>query len=88
VFGDLLWFLGLAAAEPACCRGRERDCSKRQRRDPTPACFNATRHLGGADVLGHRLACPCDGDEVVTAVSPLYPNPWRKKSWGPFRPFG
>ena len=23
----------------------------------------------------------------VSAVSPLYPNPWRKKCWGPFTLF-
>eukprot|EP00965_Chrysotila_dentata_P044543 1480656-Pleurochrysis_carterae.AAC.1 len=34
-----------------------------------------------------RLACTCVGGERVSAMSPLYPNPWRKKCWGPFTAF-
>ena len=32
-------------------------------------------------------ACPCTNGEQVNVVCPLYPNPWRKKAWGPFTAF-
>ena len=82
VFGDLLAFLGRAEAEPACCRGLEVKCDKRARRDPASPC---SRERGcvrrGGHVLG-QVRVRVRG-ERVTAYSPLYPNPWRKKCWGP-----
>ena len=87
VFGDLLKFLRLAEPHPACCRGLEINCNKRARRDPTSPCFNSSRPQIAADTYFDRRACTCQHGEVVTAVSPLYPNPWRKKCWGPFTLF-
>ena len=40
-----------------------------------------------ADTFWDKSACPCTNGETVTAISPLYPNPWRKKCWGPFTAF-
>ena len=39
------------------------------------------------NVYLHRGACPCPRGAAVNVVSPLYPNPWRKKAWGPFTAF-
>ena len=39
------------------------------------------------NVYTHKNFCPCDHGEVVNVVTPLYPNPWRKKAWGPFTAF-
>jgi hypothetical protein len=87
VFGDLLRFVHIAEPEPACCRGLEVSCSKKARRNRRSPCYNSTRPMYAADVLGSRRACPCSGGERVTAISPLYPNPWRKKCWGPLTLF-
>ena len=87
VFGDVLKFLARAEPHPACCAGLEVACNKRARRDRTSPCFNSTRPNQAADVFFDRHACTCRGHEAVTAVSPLYPNPWRKKCWGPFTLF-
>ena len=87
VFGDLLKFLTLAQPRPACCKGLEINCKKRDRRDRRSPCFNSSRPMVAADTYFDRHACPCTSGEVVTAVSPLYPNPWRKKCWGPFTLF-
>ena len=87
VFGNLLKFLALAEPHPACCRGLELNCNKRARRDRSSPCFNSSRPMVAADTFFDRRACPCMNGEQVTAVSPLYPNPWRKKCWGPFTLF-
>jgi hypothetical protein len=87
IFGDLLKFLALAEPHPACCAGLELSCNKRLRRDRTSPCFNSSRPQVAADTYFDRRACACTHGEVVTAVSPLYPNPWRKKCWGPFTLF-
>ena len=87
VFGDLLKFLALAEPHPACCRGLEMPCNKRARRDRASVCYNSSRPQIAADTYFDRRACTCTNGEVVTAVSPLYPNPWRKKCWGPFTLF-
>ncbi|EOD24145.1 hypothetical protein EMIHUDRAFT_116121 [Emiliania huxleyi CCMP1516] len=39
------------------------------------------------NVYLHKKYCPCDHGERVNVVCPLYPNPWRKKAWGPFTAF-
>ena len=87
VFGDLLKFLARAEPHPACCRGLEVACNKRARRDRSSPCFNSSRPMLAADTFYDRQACACTHGEHVTAVSPLYPNPWRKKCWGPFTLF-
>ena len=87
VFGDLLKYLSLAEPQPACCKGLEVACNKRARRDRSSPCFNSSRPQVAADTFFDRRACPCTAGETVTAVSPLYPNPWRKKCWGPFTLF-
>ena len=88
VFGDLLAFLGRAEAEPACCRGLEVKCDKRARRDPASPCSRERgRPRDAADTFWDKGACACAHGERVTAYSPLYPNPWRKKCWGPFTAF-
>ena len=43
VFGNLLKYLELAEAHPACCKGLEQTCHKRLRRDPPSSCYNSTR---------------------------------------------
>ena len=87
VFGDLLKFLALAEPHPACCKGLEVNCNKAARRDRSSVCYNSSRPRVAADTYGNRKACACTNGEVVTAISPLYPNPWRKKCWGPFTLF-
>ena len=89
VYGDLRAHMALALRAPACCAGRELQCSKRLRRDRRSPCFNSSRAPPGrsADTWRDARACPCTAGERVTAVSPLYPNPWRKKCWGPFTAF-
>ena len=87
IFGDLLKFVELALAQPACCRGLEYGCTKRAWRDPRSPCFNSSRGREPADTYGDRGSCRCREGERVTAISPLYPNPWRKKCWGPFTLF-
>jgi hypothetical protein len=87
IFGDLLKFVELALAQPACCRGLEYGCTKRAWRDPRSPCFNSSRGREPADTYGDRDSCRCREGERVTAISPLYPNPWRKKCWGPFTLF-
>ena len=87
IFGDLLKFLAIAEPHPACCRKLEQQCSKRDRRDPQSPCSDPNRPRNGADTYFDPRACPCTAGERVTAISPLYPNPWRKKCWGPFTAF-
>ncbi len=87
IFGDLTHYLKLALAEPACCAGLEVPCPKRARRDVRSVCYNSTRPLVAADTFYDHSACRCRNGEAVTAVSPLYPNPWRKKCWGPLTLF-
>ena len=74
VFGDLLKFLNFAFTRPACCKVP-------LRRDGTPK----SKRL--VNVYHHKEACPCRNGETVNVVSPLYPNPWCKKAWGPFTAF-
>ena len=38
-------------------------------------------------VYSHKRYCPCEHGETVNVVTPLYPNPWRKKAWGAFTAF-
>lgn len=45
------------------------------------------RNVNMVNVYSHKHYCPCDHDEQVNVVTPLYPNPWRKKAWGPFTAF-
>ena len=87
IFGDLLKFLAIAEPHPACCHKLEQQCSKRDRRDPQSPCSDPNRPRNGADTYFDPRACPCTAGERVTAISPLYPNPWRKKCWGPFTAF-
>ena len=87
VFGDLLKFIALAEPHPACCRNLEQQCSKRDRRDPSSPCSDPTRPRRGADTYFDSGACACTAGENTSAISPLYPNPWRKKCWGPFTAF-
>ena len=87
VFGDLLKFVSLAEPRPACCRGLELTCDKKARHDRRSACFNSSRPRFAADTYHSHSVCPCTRGEAVTAISPLYPNPWRKKCWGPFTLF-
>ena len=88
VFGDLLKFIRLAEPKPACCAGLEITCGKRARRDVTSRCYNSTRARETADTFFNARACACaDASARSTAISPLYPNPWRKKSWGPLTVF-
>ena len=87
VFGDLLKFVALAEPHPACCRNLELQCSKRDRRDPSSPCSDPTRPRRGADTYFDSGACACTAGENTSAISPLYPNPWRKKCWGPFTAF-
>ena len=46
-------------------------------------CANLTR---GRDlnIYRRRSACPCAQPTAVDLVTPLHPNPWNKKIWGPF----
>ena len=88
IFGDVLKFIRLAEPKPACCAGLELTCGKRERRDPASRCFNSSRPRVPADTFFDHRACPCaDASLRATAVSPLYPNPWRKKCWGPLTAF-
>ena len=87
VFGDLLKFVALAEPHPACCRNLELQCSKRDRRDPSSPCSDPARPRRGADTYFDSGACACTAGENTSAISPLYPNPWRKKCWGPFTAF-
>lgn len=88
LFGDLLKFVRLAEKRPACCAGLETTCSKRARRDRASPCFNSTRARDAADTFYKKNACACADRKLrATAVSPLYPNPWRKKCWGAFTAF-
>ena len=87
VFGDLLGFFERAEPNPACCKGRELSCSKRLRRDLSSPCFNSSRPRDAADTFWKKGACACEHGEAISALSPLYPNPWRKKCWGPFTAF-
>ena len=88
VFGDLLGHFDRAAPHPACCAGLEIACPKKARRDPRSPCFNSSRPRQAADTYWHpKRVCVCEHGEVVNALSPLYPNPWRKKCWGPFTAF-
>eukprot|EP00966_Prymnesium_polylepis_P140253 3239716-Prymnesium_polylepis.1 len=44
--------------------------------------------MQAADTYWHpKRVCICEHGERVNAISPLYPNPWRKKCWGPFTAF-
>jgi len=45
------------------------------------------RSVNMVNVYSHKGFCPCDHGEEVNVVTPLYPNPWRKKAWGPFTAF-
>ena len=74
VFGDLLKFFRRAAERPACCR-----VPLRPNGEP-----KSTRAV---NVYLHRAACPCPEGTRVNVMCPLYPNPWRKKAWGPFTAF-
>jgi hypothetical protein len=38
------------------------------------------RNVNMVNVYSHKTFCPCDHGERVNVVSPLYPNPWRKKA--------
>ena len=80
-------FIALAEPHPACCRNLEQQCSKRDRRDPSSPCSDPTRPRRGADTYFDSGACACTAGENTSAISPLYPNPWRKKCWGPFTAF-
>ena len=40
-----------------------------------------------SQVYSHKRYCPCEHGETVNVVTPLYPNPWRKKAWGAFTAF-
>jgi len=70
VFGDLLRFMAHAVTRPACCKVQ-------LRADGQPQSANKV------NVYQHKEACPCDPGAQVNVISPLYPNPWRKKVWGP-----
>jgi hypothetical protein len=74
VFGDLLRFMALAMQRPACCKVP-------LRADGQPKSMNKV------NVYLHKEACPCAPGAEVNVISPLYPNPWRKKVWGPFTAF-
>ena len=74
VFGDLLGHMQLASARPACCKVPLRP-------DGTP------KHARAVNVYLHKGACPCERGERVNVICPLYPNPWRKKAWGPLTMF-
>eukprot|EP00962_Isochrysis_galbana_P029719 scaffold9553_cov114-Isochrysis_galbana.AAC.10 len=74
VFGDLLRFMAHAVTRPACCKVQ-------LRADGQPQSANKV------NVYQHKEACPCDPGAQVNVISPLYPNPWRKKVWGPFTAF-
>ncbi|KAL1524044.1 hypothetical protein AB1Y20_018958 [Prymnesium parvum] len=88
VFGDLLSHFDRAMRHPACCAGLEIPCPKKARRDPHSPCFNSTRPMQAADTYWNpKQVCVCTRGETVNALSPLYPNPWRKKCWGPFTAF-
>ena len=87
IFGDLLSFFERAEPHPACCKGRELSCSKRLRNDVRSPCFNSSRPRDAADTFWNKRACSCENGETISAMSPLYPNPWRKKCWGPFTAF-
>ena len=74
VFGDLLKYFRKAAADPACCK--------------VPLRPDGKPHFTRAgNVYLHKTACPCTHGERVNVVCPLYPNPWRKMTWGPFTAF-
>mmetsp|Transcript_10941 Transcript_10941/g.35942 ORF Transcript_10941/g.35942 Transcript_10941/m.35942 type:complete len:419 (+) Transcript_10941:129-1385(+) len=74
VFGDLLTFLHAAATKPACCK--------------VPLQPNGLpESLSKVNVFTHKFACPCEPGVTANVVTPLYPNPWRKKAWGPFTAF-
>ena len=45
------------------------------------------RNINMVNVYTHKRYCPCEHGEQVNVVCPLYPNPWRKKAWGPFTAF-
>ena len=45
------------------------------------------RNINMVNVYSHKRYCPCEHGERVNVISPLYPNPWRKKAWGPFTAF-
>jgi hypothetical protein len=45
------------------------------------------RNVNMVNVYSHKRYCPCESGERVNIVTPLYPNPWRKKAWGPFTAF-
>lgn len=87
VFGDLRKYVALATPRPACCANQEVQCNKKARRDRSSPCFNSSRPMRAADTFFDPHACPCTRGEEVSAISPLYPNPWRKKCWGPFTLF-
>lgn len=74
VFGDLVKFLSFASRRPACCKVP-------LRKDGTPKSVNRV------NVYSHSGACPCPPNTRANVVCPLYPNPWRKKAWGPFTAF-
>lgn len=74
VFGDLLKFMDLAATRPACCKVPLK-----------PNGLPKSTRL--VNVYQHKAACPCEHGEEVNVICPLYPNPWRKKAWGPFTAF-
>eukprot|EP00967_Tisochrysis_lutea_P096666 scaffold141727_cov32-Tisochrysis_lutea.AAC.2 len=74
VFGNLLKFMDFAVAHPACCRVAA----------GTGARSRSTRRV---NVFLHRAACPCPPGANVNVISPLFPNPWLKKVWGPFTAF-
>ena len=74
IFGDLLKFMRRAAERPACCKVPLRP-------DGQP------RSMRAVNVYLHKAACPCPAGTRVNVICPLYPNPWRKKAWGPFTAF-
>ena len=55
-----------------------------------PACCLQTGErfsVSKANTFFHNDACPCRAGEEINVFCPLYPNPWRKKAWGPFTAF-
>lgn len=88
IFGDLLGHMERASRHPACCAGLEVACTKKARRDRHSNCYNSSRPMQAADTFWNPSGvCICRQGESINALSPLYPNPWRKKCWGPFTAF-
>lgn len=80
-------FLRVANRKPACCKGLEYCKPSRRQNRSSPCGAAAARGRGHPANTHDPTKCRCATPERVTAVTPFYPNPWRKKCWGPFTAF-